>query len=752
MGAFDFLLSHQHEDVAKWSDEALAKLRKGEASTPLDSSKFHGTTLMYAQKLDEWQCLAADVTAQYLQSLAQHEQSANAFRSEVHAKQAVLDALSKSLAIISFDKQGKVLHANDKFCEAMGYKLDEIQGQHHSMFVDADYRSSADYRSFWLKLADGQHQEGQFCRLNRSGKEVWLQATYNPVLDEQGQVIQVVKFATDISANKLQQANFEGQLAAISKSQAVIEFDMQGRILAANENFCKTLGYGVHDIIGKHHSMFVEESLRDSAEYRMFWQRLGAGQYEAGLFRRVGNGGKEVWIQASYNPIMDMSGKPFKVVKYATDVTEQTISAREFEQELQQVVGQASQGDFDQRFKVEKKAGMQLLAAQGINLLLQASQDGILEVQRLTQQASRGDFSGRIDMKDRKGFFKDMAEGSNSLMEVVENGLSSLQAALKALAGGDLDHAIQEDFEGVFDELKQSFNDTVSQLRQIITEVRANSEALASAATQVSGTSQSLAQGANEQAASVEETSAAMEQMSASISQNADNAKVTDGMARKAAGEATEGGAAVGATVEAMKSIASKIGIIDDIAYQTNLLALNAAIEAARAGEHGKGFAVVAAEVRKLAERSQVAAQEIGELAAGSVKTAERAGSLLSEIVPAIRKTSDLVQEITAASDEQSTGVSQINTAMNQLTQLTQQNAAGSEELAATAEEMTAQAEKLRQLIEFFSIESTVMQSSSKHRMNDVAISSNGKDRVHRKVSSSDTSDDSKFRRMNLRG
>jgi methyl-accepting chemotaxis protein len=244
----------------------------------------------------------------------------------------------------------------------------------------------------------------------------------------------------------------------------------------------------------------------------------------------------------------------------------------------------------------------------------------------------------------------------------------------------------------------------VEKLAQIVGEVNAAATNIASASEEVSSTAQSMAQATNEQAASVEETSASVEQMGASINQNAENAKVTDGMATQAAKQATDGGEAVKETVIAMKQIAGKIGIIDDIAYQTNLLALNAAIEAARAGEHGKGFAVVAAEVRKLAERSQVAAQEIGELASGSVGKAEQAGKLLDEIVPAITKTSDLVQEITAASEEQSAGAAQINTAMNQLNQLTQQNASSTEELAATAEEMSGQAEQLQQLMSYFKV------------------------------------------------
>ena len=245
----------------------------------------------------------------------------------------------------------------------------------------------------------------------------------------------------------------------------------------------------------------------------------------------------------------------------------------------------------------------------------------------------------------------------------------------------------------------------VDKLASVISDVSSNAEALSSASEEISATAQSLSQAASEQAAGVEETSASIEQMTASIAQNTENAKVTDGIASKAAGEAAEGGDAVKSTVSAMQQIASKISIIDDIAYQTNLLALNAAIEAARAGEHGKGCAVVAAEVRKLAERSQVAAQEIEQVAASSVELAEKAGRLLDEMVPNIRRTSNLVQEITAASEEQSSGVGQINSAVTQLSQTTQQNASSSEELAATAEEMSGQAEQLQQAVAFFKVE-----------------------------------------------
>lgn len=272
---------------------------------------------------------------------------------------------------------------------------------------------------------------------------------------------------------------------------------------------------------------------------------------------------------------------------------------------------------------------------------------------------------------------------------------------VRKIAGGDLTVQVAVK-EGDTTSMLCAIKNMAEKLAQIIGDVRIATDGITNASGQVSATAQSLSQSASEQAASVEETSASIEQMSASINQNTENARVTDGMASQASSQATEGGEAVQQTVAAMKQIAAKIGIIDAIAYQTNLLALNAAIEAARAGDAGRGFAVVAAEVRKLAERSQVAAQEIGSVAGSSVQLAERAGKLLGEMVPAISKTSDLVQEISAASAEQSSGVAQINSAMNQMNQITQQNASGSEELAATAEEMSTQAEQLQSLVSFF--------------------------------------------------
>ncbi|WP_027580253.1 PAS domain-containing methyl-accepting chemotaxis protein [Bradyrhizobium sp. Ai1a-2] len=235
-------------------------------------------------------------------------------------------AIGRVQAVIEFNLDGTVTNANENFLRAFGYSLAEIQGKHHSMFVEASFRDSPNYRELWQKLNRGEFETGEFKRIGKGGREVWILASYNPVFDESGKPFKVVKFATDVTEQKLRNADFAGQIAAIDKSQAVIEFAMDGTIRTANANFLKTLGYALHDVKGRHHSMFVDPAERDLPAYREFWAALNRGEYQAGEFRRVGAGGREVWIQASYNPIMDLNGKPFKVVKYASDVTAQVIA------------------------------------------------------------------------------------------------------------------------------------------------------------------------------------------------------------------------------------------------------------------------------------------------------------------------------------------------------------------------------------------------------------------------------------------
>ncbi len=235
--------------------------------------------------------------------------------------EAQLAALDRSQAVIEFEVDGTIRTANENFLQTLGYTLDEIKGRHHRMFCDASVGSSDAYRQFWQDLAAGHAKSDEFRRLTKNGEEVWIQATYNPIRDLSGKVYKIVKFASDITATKLQNADYAGQVEAISKSQAVIEFDLDGTIRHANDNFLKTLGYSLDEVKGRHHRMFVEPSMAASPEYSRLWQDLKEGNYRTGEFKRVGRGGKVVWIQASYNPIFDASGRPFKVVKYASDTT-----------------------------------------------------------------------------------------------------------------------------------------------------------------------------------------------------------------------------------------------------------------------------------------------------------------------------------------------------------------------------------------------------------------------------------------------
>ena len=255
---------------------------------------------------------------------------------------AVIDALNKSQAVIEFKLDGTIITANQNFLDALGYTLDEIKGRHHSMFVEPAYRETGEYREFWAKLNRGEFQAAQYKRIAKGGKEIWIEASYNPILGKNGKPYKVVKFATDITSRMGELADLKGWVDAISRSQAVIEFKMDGTIVNANENFLSVMGYRLDEIRGKHHSMFAEPAFAASAEYREFWAKLNRGEFQAAQYKRIGKGGKEIWIEASYNPIMDQNGRPCKVVKFATDLTkrkEQNLAlARDFETGVKSLV------------------------------------------------------------------------------------------------------------------------------------------------------------------------------------------------------------------------------------------------------------------------------------------------------------------------------------------------------------------------------------------------------------------------------
>ncbi|PWV97512.1 methyl-accepting chemotaxis sensory transducer with Pas/Pac sensor [Hoeflea marina] len=247
---------------------------------------------------------------------------------------AVLSAVSKSQAIIEFDLAGNILSANDNFCQAMGYQLSDIIGKHHRIFVEPADAASADYAAFWAGLGRGDFDQRQYKRIGKGGREVWIEASYNPV-SRGGKPYKVVKFATDITAQRLRSAEESGKLEAISRAQAVIEFTPAGDILTANGNFLDAMGYQMSELAGRHHRVFCEPAYAASADYAHFWERLRKGEYIAAEFLRCGKNGRQVYIQASYNPIFDMNGKVFKVVKFATDITQRVINVNHLAHALQ---------------------------------------------------------------------------------------------------------------------------------------------------------------------------------------------------------------------------------------------------------------------------------------------------------------------------------------------------------------------------------------------------------------------------------
>ena len=353
-------------------------------------------------------------------------------------------AIGKSQGVIEFTMDGKVLAANDTFLNLLGYSLPEAIGQPHSAFVEPAYRASGEYQAFWAKLNRGEHDAGVYKRIAKDGREVWIQASYNPILDLNGKPFKVVKYATDVTAERLKNADFEGQIAAIGKSQGVIEFTMDGHVITANDTFLNVLGYSLAEAKGQHHSTFVEFAYRSSNEYKAFWAKLNRGEYDAGIYKRIAKDGREVWIQASYNPIFDLNGKPFKVVKYATDVTAQINASRvlaEAVAETQVVVSAAKENDLTKFIPMEGKTGEIANLCEGVNALIGNMAEIITQIKEASEtiNTAAGEISaGNNDLSQRTEEQASSLEETAASMEelastVKQNSQNAKQASLLAV-------------------------------------------------------------------------------------------------------------------------------------------------------------------------------------------------------------------------------------------------------------------------------------------------------------------------------
>ena len=544
------------------------------------------------------------------------------WKSSSAAREALAQAIAmnKSQAVIEFKLDGTIITANQNFLDAMGYRLDEIAGKHHQMFVTPELRDSPDYHAFWAKLNRGEYQAAEYKRLGKGGREVWIQASYNPILDGAGKPVKVIKFATDITERKIRNMEDAGKISAIGRAQAVIEFNLDGTIITANENFLATVGYGLDEIQGKHHSMFVAPSERDSAAYREFWAKLGRGEFQSAEYKRFGKGGKEVWILASYNPILDDAGKPFKVVKFASDVTAEKLKAANYAGQIEAIGKSQAVIEFSMDGNV-LTANQNFLDALGYSLSeIQGKHHSLFMPHDQRDSDAYRTFWAKLNRGEfQSGEYERVGKGGKQIW---------IQASYNPI----------RDLNGKPCKVVKYASDTTA---QVVARMRSE---------KVRGMMETVAAGAEELNASVREISEAMAK-----------SRETAVIAVSRVEEADQQAQRLTAAAESMSSIVQLIGAITG---QINLLALNATIESARAGEAGRGFAVVASEVKNLANQAKQATDkiehEIGNLNGISVDVVEA----LNSIKKAIQDVSEFVTSTAAAVEEQSTVTNEMSNGM----------------------------------------------------------------------------------------
>ena len=548
--------------------------------------------------------------------------------------EAQLRALDKSQAVIEFALDGTILTANENFLEAMGYTLEEVKGEHHRMFVEPDYAQSAEYEAFWEQLRSGEFMAAEYPRIAKGGRDIWIQASYNPVLDSRGKPIKVVKYATDITKQKLQTADYEGQLDAINKSQAVIEFSMDGTILTANENFLGAVGYSLDEIKGQHHRMFVEPGYAQGAEYQAFWEQLRRGEFSAAEYLRYGKGGKEIWIQASYNPILDDRGKPFKVVKFATDITDEKMRNADFSGQLEAIGKSQAVIEFSMDGNI-LTANQNFLGAMGYTLDEVKGQHHRIFVE-----------PGYAQSAEYEAFWEKLRRGEFS------------SAEFQRFGKGGKEVWIQASYNPILDAAGKPFK-VVKYATDITAQVQARIEAGELTETARMNI-QTVAASSEEMLASINEISTNMVDAKSSVDDISEKITHADGL--------------TGRLQDNVNSMEGVVKLIREIAEQVSLLALNATIEAARAGEEGKGFAVVAGEVKNLATQTSNATDEIAaqiaamqEIAGDVSQSTNIISATCGSVSQYVNGVASAIEEQTAVTNDISVNMQQVSTGVTQL-------------------------------------------------------------------------------------